>query len=74
MFKKAVAYVAKKAQKHRASDAKEQQITINILFIKIDLGAIKDKYEEMYGNELWQDISDECSSDYKRLLLNLIRE
>jgi len=41
---------------------------------EIDLGAIKDKYEEMYGNELWQDINDECSSDYKRLLLNLIRE
>lgn len=41
---------------------------------EIDLGAIKDKYEEMYGNELCQDINDECSSDYKRLLLNVIRE
>jgi len=41
---------------------------------EIDLGNIKDRYEELYGNSLWQDISDECSHDYKRLLLNLIAE
>jgi len=41
---------------------------------EIDLGGIKDKYEEMFGNSLWQDIEDECSSDYKRLLLNIIHD
>jgi len=41
---------------------------------EIDLGAIKDKYEEMYGNSLRQDIDDECSADYKRLLLHIIHE
>jgi len=41
---------------------------------EIDLGAIKDKYEEMFGKPLWDDINDECSSDYKRLLLSVILE
>ena len=46
-----------------------------LCFIKqIDLGSIKDKYEEMFEMELWQAIDDECSSDFKRLLLNIIHD
>nr|XP_002131176.3 annexin A13-like [Ciona intestinalis] len=41
---------------------------------EIDLADIKDKYAEMFGNGLWEDLSDECSGDYKRLLLALIKE
>ena len=41
---------------------------------QIDLGSIKDKYEELFEMELWQAIDDECSSDFKRLLLNIIHD
>uniref|UniRef100_H2ZA48 Annexin n=1 Tax=Ciona savignyi TaxID=51511 RepID=H2ZA48_CIOSA len=41
---------------------------------EIDLADIKDKYEEMFGNDLYEDISSECSGDYKRLLLSILRE
>lgn len=41
---------------------------------EIDLGDIKDRYEEMFGKSLWQDISDDCSGEYKRMLMNLLME
>ncbi|CAK8672060.1 annexin A13-like [Clavelina lepadiformis] len=41
---------------------------------EIDLGNIKDRYEEMFGKSLWQDISDDCSGDYKKMLMNLLME
>lgn len=41
---------------------------------EIDLENIKEKYKELYGKELHEDIEDECSSDYKRLLLYVIKD
>ena len=42
--------------------------------LQIDLADIKDKYIDLYGKSMWEDISDDCSGDYKRMLLALIRE
>jgi len=71
-----LAYYAKKLHSAmRGVGTDEDALTRHIIGrSEIDLGAIKDKYEEMYGKELWQDIDDECSSDYKRLLLNVIHD
>ncbi|KAL0107828.1 hypothetical protein PUN28_014838 [Cardiocondyla obscurior] len=39
---------------------------------EIDLGDIKDTYERLYGKSLAEAIDDDCSGDYKRLLLALL--
>ncbi|CAB0040431.1 unnamed protein product [Trichogramma brassicae] len=39
---------------------------------EIDLGDIKEAYEQKYGTQLAADIDSDCSGDYKRLLLTLI--
>lgn len=71
-----VAYYARKLHDAmRGAGTDEDALTRHIIGrSEIDLGAIKDKYEELYGKELWQDIDDECSSNYKRLLLNVIHD
>ncbi|KAG8041440.1 hypothetical protein G9C98_002733 [Cotesia typhae] len=39
---------------------------------EIDLGDIKDAYQQIYGSSLAGDIDDDTSGDYKRLLLALV--
>lgn len=41
---------------------------------EFDLGNIKDVYAEKFGNGLWADLASECSGDYRKMLLSLIRE
>jgi len=71
-----LAYYAKKLHEAMRGLGTDEDALTRIIIgrSEIDLGAIQDKYEEMYGNPLWQDINDECSSDYKRLLLNILRD
>lgn len=38
----------------------------------MDLPAIKSKYAEIYGRNLKEDVSDDTSGDYKKLLLKII--
>ncbi|GAB6024230.1 hypothetical protein CHUAL_014236 [Chamberlinius hualienensis] len=40
---------------------------------EIDLKNIKDDYQRMFGRTLAQDISDDTSGDYKRVLLEIIK-
>lgn len=40
---------------------------------EIDLKNIKDDYQRMFGRSLAQDISDDTSGDYKRVLLEIIK-
>ena len=43
------------------------------LVLQIDLDDIKAKYKELYGKTLDKAIDSECSGDYKKLLLALIK-
>ncbi|XP_012275872.1 annexin B9 isoform X3 [Orussus abietinus] len=47
-------------------------IRIIVARSEIDLGDIKDAYQEKYGQSLAADIDDDCSGDYKKLLLALL--
>ncbi|XP_054016128.1 annexin B9-like isoform X3 [Hylaeus anthracinus] len=47
-------------------------IRIIVARSEIDLGDIKDTYQRIYGQSLAGDIDDDCSGDYKRLLLALL--
>ncbi|CAL7933690.1 unnamed protein product [Xylocopa violacea] len=47
-------------------------IRIIVARSEIDLGDIKDAYQRIYGQSLAGDIDDDCSGDYKRLLLALL--
>ncbi|XP_015433769.1 PREDICTED: annexin B9-like isoform X2 [Dufourea novaeangliae] len=47
-------------------------IRVVIARSEIDLGDIKDTYQRMYGQSLAGDIDDDCSGDYKRLLLTIL--
>ncbi|KAG7202948.1 hypothetical protein KM043_010085 [Ampulex compressa] len=47
-------------------------IRIVVARSEIDLGDIKDTYQRIYGQSLAGDIDDDCSGDYKRLLLALL--
>jgi len=71
-----LAYYAKKLHDAmRGCGTDEDALTRHIVGrSEIDLGNIKEKYEEMFGKSLWQDVEDEVSNDYKRLLLSLIVE
>jgi len=39
---------------------------------EIDLQLIKRRYNEMFGKELWEDINEDCSGYFKKLLLSIV--
>lgn len=45
-----------------------------MLFLQVDLAAIKTKYEELYKKSLSDSIEGETSGDYKKLILALIQD
>ena len=44
---------------------------VSCLF-QLDLGNIKERYQHMYGNTLFQKVKSETSGDYRKLLLAII--
>ena len=45
----------------------------NFFLFQIDLGDIKAKYKQLYKKTLEDDIDSECSGDFKKLLLALLK-
>ena len=41
---------------------------------QIDLVEIKAKYQELYGKSLEDAIGDECSGDYKKMLIAIVQD
>jgi len=76
MVRDHVGYLATKINEIMAGAGTDEDALIRHIITRseIDLGSIKDKYEELFEVELWQAIDDECSSDFKRLLLNIIHD
>ena len=40
--------------------------------LQTDLQTVKTRYREMYGERLEDTINDECSGDYRKLLLKIL--
>ncbi|XP_012176293.1 annexin B9 isoform X1 [Bombus terrestris] len=68
------AYFAERLYKAMRGLGTDDSTLIRIIVARseIDLGDIKDTYQKMYGQSLAGDIDDDCSGDYKRLLLALL--
>jgi len=47
-------------------------IRIIVARSEIDLGDIKEAYQQMYGNSLAGDIDSDCAEEWKRLLIGLL--
>ncbi|XP_076298985.1 annexin B9 isoform X1 [Lasioglossum baleicum] len=67
-------YFAKRLHKAMKGLGTDDTTLIRIIVARseIDLGDIKDTYQKMYDQSLAGDIDDDCSGDYKRLLLTLL--
>ncbi|XP_078041660.1 annexin B9 isoform X1 [Augochlora pura] len=67
-------YFAKRLNKAMKGMGTDDTTLIRIIVARseIDLGDIKDTYQRVYGRSLAEDIDDDCSGDYKRLLLTLL--
>ncbi|XP_076665990.1 annexin B9 isoform X1 [Andrena cerasifolii] len=68
------AYFAKRLHSAMSGLGTDDTTLIRIIVARseIDLGDIKDAYQRIYGQSLAGDIDDDCSGDYKRLLLTLL--
>ena len=68
------AYFAKRLHSAMSGLGTDDTTLIRIIVARseIDLGDIKDAYQTIYGQSLAGDIDDDCSGDYKRLLLTLL--
>lgn len=68
------AYFAKRLHKAMKGLGTDDTTLIRIIVARseIDLGDIKETYQKMYDQSLAADIDDDCSGDYKRLLLTLL--
>ncbi|XP_043511787.1 annexin B9-like isoform X3 [Frieseomelitta varia] len=68
------AYFAERLYKAMRGLGTDDTTLIRIIVARseIDLGDIKDTYQKIYGQSLAGDIDDDCSGDYKRLLLALL--
>ncbi|XP_076653447.1 annexin B9 isoform X1 [Halictus rubicundus] len=67
-------YFAKRLHKAMKGLGTDDTTLIRIIVARseIDLGDIKETYQKMYDQSLAGDIDDDCSGDYKRLLLTLL--
>ncbi|XP_066588250.1 annexin B9-like isoform X2 [Prorops nasuta] len=68
------AYFAKRLYKSMKGMGTDDTTLIRIIVARseIDLGDIKDTYQNTYGQSLAGDIDGDCSGDYKRLLLSIL--
>ncbi|OAD55798.1 Annexin-B9, partial [Eufriesea mexicana] len=68
------AYLAERLYKAMRGLGTDDTTLIRIVVARseIDLGDIMESYQKMYGQSLAADIDDDCSGDYKRLLLALL--
>ncbi|XP_076243172.1 annexin B9 isoform X1 [Calliopsis andreniformis] len=68
------AYFAERLYKAMRGLGTDDSTLIRIVVARseIDLGDIKEAYQRIYGQSLAGDIDDDCSGDYKRLLLALL--
>ncbi|XP_012144341.1 annexin B9 isoform X1 [Megachile rotundata] len=68
------AYFAERLYKAMRGLGTDDSTLIRIIVTRseIDLGDIKETYQIMYGQSLAGDIDDDCSGDYKRLLLAVL--